>query len=124
VSSLTTTPTPTWPLLTKHQRHFLLKAADIDRTQSANTLGHLIPILHWRTIGVLCALTGPESDQLVQHLAQLGWLEIRDPQARTMILISRTNLRHIAATRRRRAWTLACCLIGLTIAAINVEFHR
>jgi hypothetical protein len=124
VSATRTIPTPTWSFLTKPQRRFLLQAADVDRTQSANTLGHLIPILHWRTIGVLCAFTGPESDQHVQHLAQLGWLEIRDPQTRTMILTSRTMLRHITTARRRRAWTLTCWLIGLTVAAVNVAFHR
>jgi hypothetical protein len=56
VSPTHTDPISTWPLLTKPQRRFLLKAANIDRTESASTLGHLIPILHWRTIGVLGAV--------------------------------------------------------------------
>ena len=69
--------------MTPIERQFLMKAYEVDRqTRPKVSPGRPLARLSWRTIGVLCNLTGAQTDELVKRLAEDGQVEVFDPAKR------------------------------------------
>lgn len=90
--------------MTAIERQFLIKALVVDEHLRPRTSSDL-PLLSWRTIGVLCNLTGAQSDELVNQLAAAKLIQVVDTEQRLLVL---TEGREIARadleSRQRRFW--------------------
>jgi hypothetical protein len=102
-----------WESLSETQRKFLLAAYDIDdRLPHSEGLDKVIPLISWRTVGLMCGVNLQDVDALVRTLADLRLVYILDLQRCEMALISRTSLMLLAHAQRKKRWDRA------TLAAV------
>ena len=74
-------------ILTPLERQFLIKAFEVEKhLRPTASPDRIIPLLSWRTIGVLCDLTGEQSDRLVAQLAAANQVLIMNADERLIML--------------------------------------
>jgi hypothetical protein len=88
------------------EREFLIKSFELEEhSRPRGSVERVVPLLSWRTIGVLCGLTGEQTDELVHQLDAAGQLRIRDAEKRQMFLLAgREFAQREMERRRRRFW--------------------
>lgn len=100
--------------MTPVERQFLAKAYEVqEHLRPRASPDRIIPFLSWRTIGVLCDLSGEESDALVKQLAASDCVRIVDSEKRLIILSTNSDsvCREVEARKQRRL-TVAGWVIG------------
>jgi hypothetical protein len=125
-----------WPLndlrlfiagsMTPIERKFLSKAHEVqEHLRPRATAERTIPFLKWRTIGVLCDLSGEESDELVKQLAAADYVCIVDAGKRLIMLSTNSDCirRELEARKQRRHAVVLCVAVALG-AVVSWLVHR
>ena len=92
--------------MTTIERQFLIKAFEVEEhLRPKASPDRVIPLLSWRTIGVLCDLSGAQSDELVARLAEADQVRIMDADKRLIMLSAGREVgRNELEARKRRFW--------------------
>jgi hypothetical protein len=92
--------------MTAVERQYLTKAFEVEEhIRPRGTYHRVIPLLSWRTIGVLCDLSGEEADQLVDQLVAAGQIRVVNSDQRLMVLTEGREVgRAEVESRKRRFW--------------------
>lgn len=91
--------------MTAIEREFLAKAYEVqEHLRPRASPDRIVPLLSWRTIGVLCHLSGEKSDELVRQLAAADCVRIVDAEKRLIMLSTNSEsvCQEVEARKQRR----------------------
>src|SRR5262245_42324042 len=111
------TPFPrVWASLDARQQRLLRAAYDLDR-QLPHGCGFdkVLPLMKWRTLGVMAGLHAGESDEVVRELAGRRLVMVVDEATREIVLICRQGMRELIddeRVRRQRPYVIAAIVLA------------